>query len=149
MQQMTQIMANLQADLSSEESRQPAFKTQSMKGPECVNGTQPFKFINFIQYCQIIFHNYPENFSQDRKKALYATSFIIGRASKWIEPYLSNITNQDPNHLLNSWALFESQSFTLFGDPNEFRKAGVDLDALRMKEGGNVSLYFAYFRSLA
>ncbi|MBW0588848.1 hypothetical protein O181_128563 [Austropuccinia psidii MF-1] len=73
MQQMTQIMANLQAAASSEVSRPPAFKTPSMKAPECFDGTQPFKVRSFIQSCQIIFHNDPENFSQERKKVLYAT----------------------------------------------------------------------------
>ncbi|MBW0462546.1 hypothetical protein O181_002261 [Austropuccinia psidii MF-1] len=91
MQQMTQIMANLQA------SRPPAFKTPSMKAPECFAGTQPFTVRRFIQSCQMIFYNDLENFSQDRKKVLYATSFLIGRAAKCIEPYLSNLTNQDPN----------------------------------------------------
>ncbi|MBW0520580.1 hypothetical protein O181_060295 [Austropuccinia psidii MF-1] len=43
MQQMTQIMANLQAAASSEVSRPQAFKTPSMKAPECFDGTQPFK----------------------------------------------------------------------------------------------------------
>ncbi|MBW0585130.1 hypothetical protein O181_124845 [Austropuccinia psidii MF-1] len=93
MKQMTQIMANLQADSSSEASRPPAFKTPSMKAPECFDGTQPFKVRRFIQSCQLIFHNDPANFSQDKMKALYATSFLIGRAAKWIEPYLSNLTN--------------------------------------------------------
>ncbi|MBW0512271.1 hypothetical protein O181_051986 [Austropuccinia psidii MF-1] len=102
-QQMTQIMANLQADSSSDSSRPPAFKTQSMKAPECFGGTQPFKFRSFIQSCQLIFHNYLKKFSQDRKNILYSTSFLIGRAAKWIETYLSNLTNQDPNYLLNSW----------------------------------------------
>ncbi|MBW0490762.1 hypothetical protein O181_030477 [Austropuccinia psidii MF-1] len=87
-------------------------------------------------------------FPQDRKKALDATSFLIGRAKKWIEPYLSNLSNQDPNYLLNSWNLFESQLFTLFGDTNEVRKAEAELDSLIMKEGGHVSLYIADFRSL-
>ncbi|MBW0544347.1 hypothetical protein O181_084062 [Austropuccinia psidii MF-1] len=73
MQQMTQIMANLQAASSSESSRPPAFKTPSMKAPECLDGTQPFKVRRFIQSCQLIFHNDPANFSQDRKKVLYAT----------------------------------------------------------------------------
>ncbi|MBW0525771.1 hypothetical protein O181_065486 [Austropuccinia psidii MF-1] len=123
MQQMTQIMANLQAAASSEVSRPPAFKTPSMKALECFDGTQPFKVRSFIQSCQLIFHNDLENFSQDRKKALYATSFLVGRAAKWIEPYLSNLTNQDSSYLLNSWQLFESQLFALFGDPNEVRKA--------------------------
>ncbi|MBW0524049.1 hypothetical protein O181_063764, partial [Austropuccinia psidii MF-1] len=119
-----------------------------MKAPECFDGTQPFKVRSFIQSCQLIFHNDLENFSQDRKKVLYATSFLIGRAAKRIEPYLSNLTNQDPNYLLNSWKLFESQLFTLFADPNEVRKAEAELDSLRIEEGGNVSLYIADFRSL-
>ncbi|MBW0533395.1 hypothetical protein O181_073110 [Austropuccinia psidii MF-1] len=148
MQQMTQIMANLQAASSSESSRQPAFKTPSMKASECFDGTQPFKVRSFIHSFQLIFHNDQANFSEDRKKVLYATSFVIGRDAKWIEPYLSNLTNQDPNYLLNSWSLFESQLFTLFGDPNEVRKAEAILESLRMKEGGHVSLYIANFRSL-
>ncbi|MBW0548152.1 hypothetical protein O181_087867 [Austropuccinia psidii MF-1] len=95
MQQMTQIMANLQAASFSEASRPPAFKTPSMKAPECFDGTQTFKVRSFIQSCQLIFHNDPESLSQDRKKVLYSTSFLVGRAEKWIEPYLSNLTNQD------------------------------------------------------
>ncbi|MBW0544016.1 hypothetical protein O181_083731 [Austropuccinia psidii MF-1] len=122
-QQMTQIMANLEEASVSESSRPPGFKSPSMKTPECVDETQPFKVRSFIQSCQFIFHNDLENFFQERKKVLYATSFLIGRASKWIEPYLSNLTNQDQNYLINSWSLFESQLFTLFRDPNEVRKS--------------------------
>ncbi|MBW0472832.1 hypothetical protein O181_012547 [Austropuccinia psidii MF-1] len=140
MQQMTQIMAKLLEASSSEASRPQAFKTPSMKAPECFDGTQPFKLRSFIQSCPLIFHNDPLNFSQYRKKFLYSTSFLMGRAGKWIEPYLSNLTNQDSNDLLNSWSLFESQLFTLFGDPNEIRKAEAELNSLRMKEGGHVSL---------
>ncbi|MBW0482438.1 hypothetical protein O181_022153 [Austropuccinia psidii MF-1] len=106
-----------------------------MKAPECFDGTQPFKVRSFIQSCKLISHNDPANFSQDRKKFLYTTSFLICRATKWIELYLSNITNQDPNYLLNSWKLFESQLFTLFGDPNGVRKAEAELDSLRMNKG--------------
>ncbi|MBW0548660.1 hypothetical protein O181_088375 [Austropuccinia psidii MF-1] len=126
MQKMTQIMANLKAASSSEASRPPAFKTPSMKAPEFFDGTQTFKARSFIQSCQLIFHNDPANFFQDRKKVFYAASFHIGRAAKWIEPYLSNLPNQDPNYLLNSWKLFESQLFTLFGDPKEVRKAEAE-----------------------
>ncbi|MBW0577203.1 hypothetical protein O181_116918 [Austropuccinia psidii MF-1] len=140
MKKITQIMANLQADSSSEALRPLAFKTPSMKAPEFFHGTQPFKFRSFIHSCQLIFHNDLEKFSQEGKKVLYYTPFLIGRAAKWIEPYLSNLTNQDPNYLLNSWKLFKSQIFTLFVDPNEVRKSKSELDALSMKEGGHVSL---------
>ncbi|MBW0585471.1 hypothetical protein O181_125186 [Austropuccinia psidii MF-1] len=70
MQQMTQIMANLKEASSSEASRPPAFKTPSMNAPECFYGTQLFKLRSFIQSCQLIFHNDPANFAQDRKKVL-------------------------------------------------------------------------------
>ncbi|MBW0569320.1 hypothetical protein O181_109035 [Austropuccinia psidii MF-1] len=93
-----------------------------MKAPEFFDGTQPFKVGSFPQSFHLIFHKNLANFSQDRKKVLYATSFLIGRAEKWIEPYLSTLTNQDSNYLLNSWPLFESQLFTLFGVLNEVRK---------------------------
>ncbi|MBW0564179.1 hypothetical protein O181_103894 [Austropuccinia psidii MF-1] len=95
MQQMTQIMAHIQASASSEVSRPPAFKTPSMKAPECFDGTQPFNVRVFIKSCQLIFPNDPANLSQYKKKVLYATSCLVGRAAKWIEPYLSNLTNQD------------------------------------------------------
>ncbi|MBW0543197.1 hypothetical protein O181_082912, partial [Austropuccinia psidii MF-1] len=115
MQQMTQIMANIQAALVSDSSSPPAFKTPSMKAPECFDGTQPFKVRSFIQSCQSIFHNDAANSSQYRKKVLYATSFLIGRDAKWIGLYIFNHTNQDPRYLLNFGTLFESQLFTLFG----------------------------------
>ncbi|MBW0463005.1 hypothetical protein O181_002720 [Austropuccinia psidii MF-1] len=104
MQQMTQIITNLQAALSYEASRTPALKTSSMKAPEFFDGTQPFKVRSFIQSCQCIFHNYQETFSEGRKKVLYATSFLIGRAEKWIEPSLSNLTNRDLEYLLSNGA---------------------------------------------
>ncbi|MBW0515796.1 hypothetical protein O181_055511 [Austropuccinia psidii MF-1] len=85
---------------------------------------------------------------QDRKNVLHATSFLIGRDVKWIEPYLSNLTNQDQNYLLNSCNLFKSPLFALFADPNELRKAEAKLDSIRMKECGHVSLYIADARSL-
>ncbi|MBW0508197.1 hypothetical protein O181_047912 [Austropuccinia psidii MF-1] len=133
MQQMTQNMANLQEASYSEASRPPAFETLSMKAPEFFDGTQPLKVRDFMQSCQLIFHNDPANFSQGIKKVLYATSLLIGRSSKWMEPYLSNFTNQDPSYLLNSRPLFESQIFTLFRDPDEVGKDEAELDALRMK----------------
>ncbi|MBW0469161.1 hypothetical protein O181_008876 [Austropuccinia psidii MF-1] len=121
MQQMTKIMANIQADSSSESSSPPAFKTPSMNTPECLDGTQPFKVRSFIQSFQLIFHNDPANFCQDRN------------------------TTQDTFSILGHYL---TQLFTLFGDPNEVRKAEADLDSLIMKEVGHVSVYVADFRSL-
>ncbi|MBW0548752.1 hypothetical protein O181_088467 [Austropuccinia psidii MF-1] len=71
-----------QAASSSEASRPSAFKNLSMQEPDCFDGTQPFKSRSFIQSFQLIFHNDKEDFSEDRKKVLSSTSFLIGRAAK-------------------------------------------------------------------
>ncbi|MBW0550435.1 hypothetical protein O181_090150, partial [Austropuccinia psidii MF-1] len=143
---------NLGESLSSsfprDNSKAPAFKTPSMKAPDPFDGNQAHKFRGLIQSCQFIFHHDPTNFFSERKKVLNSTSFITGRAGKWIEPYLSNISNEDPSYLLNNLQLFDTQLITLFGNPKEFRKAEQELDNLRMKEIGHVSLYIADFRSL-
>ncbi|MBW0498556.1 hypothetical protein O181_038271 [Austropuccinia psidii MF-1] len=149
MDQMATIMGQLsQAAAPRDKSKAPAFKTPSINAPDPFDGTQAHKLRGFIQSCQLIFHNDPENFFSDWKKVLYSTSFLTGRDGKCIEPYLSNISNEYPSYLLNNWQLFETQLFTIFGDPNEVRKAEQQLDNLRMKESGHVSLYIAYFRSL-
>ncbi|MBW0555576.1 hypothetical protein O181_095291 [Austropuccinia psidii MF-1] len=124
MEQMATIMGQLfQAAGPRDNSKAPAFKTSSMKAPDSFDGTQAHQLRGFIQSYQLIFHNDPANFFSDRKKVLYSTSFLTGRAGKCIEAYLSNISNEDPSYLLNNWQLFEAQLFTLLGDPNEVRKA--------------------------
>ncbi|MBW0580158.1 hypothetical protein O181_119873 [Austropuccinia psidii MF-1] len=149
MQQMTHFMGQSTQEVAPRDtSKAPEFKNPSIKAPDSFDGTKAYKLRGFIQYFQLVFHNYPANIFSDRKKFLYSTSFLTGRAGKWIEPYLSNISNEDPSYLLNNWQLFRTQLFTLFGDPNEVRKAEQELDNLRMKESGQVSLYIADFRSL-
>ncbi|MBW0513884.1 hypothetical protein O181_053599 [Austropuccinia psidii MF-1] len=77
MHQITHIMANIKAASSFEASRKPAFKTPSMKAPNCFYGIEPLKVRSFIQCCQPIFHNYQERFCEYKKKSLHATSFPI------------------------------------------------------------------------
>ncbi|MBW0567835.1 hypothetical protein O181_107550 [Austropuccinia psidii MF-1] len=107
MEKMTQFMGQLTQEVNPRNnSKPPAFKTPSMKAPDSFDGTQAHKFRGFIQSCQLIFHHDPENFFSDREKVLYSTSFLTGRSGKWIEPYFSNISNEDPSYLLNNWQLF-------------------------------------------
>ena len=112
------------------EETKVAFKTLEMRAPDAFNGTQPSKIWEFLQSCQLIFHNDDKNFTTDRKKVLYAVSYLSGCAEKWIEPYLSHLDNMDSTYILNSWTNFESQLYTLFGDPHKVRKAESDLDNL-------------------
>ncbi|MBW0559343.1 hypothetical protein O181_099058 [Austropuccinia psidii MF-1] len=127
MEQMTQFMGQLtQAVTPRDNSKAPAFKTPYMKAT----------------------NSFDANLFSDRKKVLDTTSFLTGRARKWIEPYLSNISNEDPSYLLNNWPLFESQLLNLFDDHNEVRKAEQELENSRMNEIRHVSLYISDFSSL-
>ncbi|MBW0543814.1 hypothetical protein O181_083529 [Austropuccinia psidii MF-1] len=90
MVQMTQFMGQITQVVSPRDnSRAPAFHTRSMKAPYYFDGTKAHKLRGFVQSCQLIFHNYPGNFFSERKKVLYSTLFLTGRAGKWIETYLS------------------------------------------------------------
>ncbi|MBW0480079.1 hypothetical protein O181_019794 [Austropuccinia psidii MF-1] len=91
-----------QAVAPRDSSKAPVLKTLSMKATNSFAGTQAHGLKGFIQCCQLMFHNDPANFFSDRKKVLYSTSFFTGRAGKCIEPYLSNISNEDPSYLLNN-----------------------------------------------
>ncbi|MBW0507586.1 hypothetical protein O181_047301 [Austropuccinia psidii MF-1] len=94
MEQMTHFMGQItQAVAPRDTSKAPAFNNSSMKAPDSFDGTKAYELRGIIQSCQLIFHNDPENIFSDRKKFLYAAYFLTGRASKWIEPYLSNISN--------------------------------------------------------
>ncbi|MBW0509335.1 hypothetical protein O181_049050 [Austropuccinia psidii MF-1] len=121
-------------------SRAPELKNPSIQAPDSFDITQAQKLRGFIHFCQLIFHNDPEDPFPDRNKALYSTPFLTGRDGKWIEPYLSNISNEDPSYLSHSWKFFENQLFTLFGDPNKVRKAEKELDNFRMKKSAHVTL---------
>ncbi|MBW0539810.1 hypothetical protein O181_079525 [Austropuccinia psidii MF-1] len=149
MEQMATIMGQLsQEEPPRDNSKTPAFKTTSIKAPNYFDGTQAHTLREFIQSCQFIFHKDPANFFSDREKVLYSTSFLTDRAGKWIEPHLSNICKEDPSYLLKNLQLFETQLFTLFGYPNEVRKAEKESENLGMKESGHVSFYIADFGSL-
>ncbi|MBW0499012.1 hypothetical protein O181_038727 [Austropuccinia psidii MF-1] len=103
MEQMATIMGQLsQASDLRDNSKAPAFNTPSMKAADPFDGTQAHKLRGFIHSFQLIVHNYLAHFFSYWKNALYSTSFLTGRAGKLIEPYLSNISIEDPSYLLNN-----------------------------------------------
>ncbi|MBW0466777.1 hypothetical protein O181_006492 [Austropuccinia psidii MF-1] len=69
-------------DTQAYKLRGPEFKNPSMKAPDSFDGTQAHKLRQLIKSCQLIFKNVPENYFFDRKKVLYSTTFLTGRAGK-------------------------------------------------------------------
>ncbi|MBW0475658.1 hypothetical protein O181_015373 [Austropuccinia psidii MF-1] len=71
MEQLTQFMVKLtQAVDPRGNFRATAFNPPSMKAPDSFDGIQAHKLRGFIQCCQLIFHNDPENLSSERKKVI-------------------------------------------------------------------------------
>ncbi|MBW0495152.1 hypothetical protein O181_034867 [Austropuccinia psidii MF-1] len=65
-----------------ESSKAPALKTPPMKEPDFFDGTKAYKLRGFIQTCELTLHNDPESFFSERKKGIYSTSSLTGRARK-------------------------------------------------------------------
>ncbi|MBW0537980.1 hypothetical protein O181_077695 [Austropuccinia psidii MF-1] len=104
MEQMTQFMGKLTKAVSPIDKFQAhECKTPSVIATDSFDGTQANELRGSIKFCQLILHNDPENFFSDRKKVLYLTSFLTGRAGKWMEPCISNISNGYYYYLLNNW----------------------------------------------
>ncbi|MBW0470460.1 hypothetical protein O181_010175 [Austropuccinia psidii MF-1] len=71
MEKMTQFMGQLTQEVSPRDNfKCLALKTPSMKASDSFYGTQAHQLRGFIQSCQLIFHNDPENFFSYRKKVL-------------------------------------------------------------------------------
>ncbi|MBW0529646.1 hypothetical protein O181_069361 [Austropuccinia psidii MF-1] len=89
MEQITQLIRQITQEVAPRENyRAPEFKTSSIKAPDSFNDTKSHKLKGFIQSCQSIFHNDPEDIFSERKKGLYSTSFLTSRA----ENGLNNIS---------------------------------------------------------
>ena len=125
----------------------PAFHTPEMKKPDSFDGSSAAKLRTYLQQCKLIFLNDPSMFATEIQKTVYASSYLSGKAFEWIQPFLSNMSD-DPDFLMNSWDSYEGQLLTLFGDPNELQNTENELDSLYMKDSDNASSYIASFRSL-
>ncbi|MBW0533973.1 hypothetical protein O181_073688 [Austropuccinia psidii MF-1] len=111
-EQMAKFIGNLAQGVDPRhKSAAPRFKTPSLKAPDSFDGTQVHKLRVFIKSCELLFHNDPENFFPNRKKGLYSTSCLTGRAGNWIEPYISKFSSEDTSYLLKNWKLLETQLF--------------------------------------
>ncbi|CAH7686502.1 hypothetical protein PPACK8108_LOCUS21157 [Phakopsora pachyrhizi] len=89
-QGMQQQMAALTAAIANPAAApKKSFKTPTLKAPDPFDGTQPSKLRKFLQSVQTIFFNDQRTFETDKEKVMYTSSFLTGKAGKWIEPYLS------------------------------------------------------------
>lgn len=143
---LSQVVLRMQPNATTP-SNPPAFQTPEMKKPDSFDGYSHQKLRAYLQQCKLIFLNDPSMFAMDIRKTVYESSYLTGKAFKWIQPYLENMSD-DPEFLMNSWSNFKGHLITLFGDPNELRKAEHQLDVLTMRDSDQASTYISFFRAL-
>ena len=143
---MPQLLAAQARPASAPEG--PTFRTPSMRAPDNFDGTNPSKLRAYIQSSNLIFHNNQRSFPNDRQKVIYAVGYLTGKCAKWIKPFLSQLENEDPTFLLNSWEIFESQLFFLYGDWKETCNAELELNKLTMRDNGYASTSITDFCAL-
>lgn len=117
------------------------------KAPEPFSGDKAHELRHFVQSCKVNFLCYPHHFTSERRKVLYAASFLTGIASDWFDPYLDD--SGPSNVLLDSWTNFEDALRTMFGDSNIQATAEYRLDALKMNDRDKISTYITQFRTSA
>ncbi|MBW0497609.1 hypothetical protein O181_037324 [Austropuccinia psidii MF-1] len=85
-----------------------------------------------------------EGESEEAKLATALEGVPEASDAKTLDHYNQPLVSQAEPNFLN----MIKQMTRFMGDPNEVRKAEQELDNLRMKESGHVSLYIAEFRIL-
>ncbi|MBW0555882.1 hypothetical protein O181_095597 [Austropuccinia psidii MF-1] len=83
MEQMNKLMQKITQAVSPRNNYRAAeFKTPSVNTPHSFHGNKAHKLRELIHSYKLIFHNDPEEFFSDKKKALSSASFLTDRARK-------------------------------------------------------------------
>ena len=114
--------------------------------PETFNGTDRTLFQPFLNQIKLIFKVKPYNFTTDRSKVLYLLTHLRGTAADWVEPYLREDNQEDPDNVLNNFSKFEKDLNLMFGDRNQTRTAARALR--RLEQTTSVVAYTTEFHRL-
>jgi hypothetical protein len=82
------------------------------------------------------------------EQALYAATFLRGRAEKWIKPFLKKkLEGTETTGILNSWTSFKENCTNIFGNTMEIMDATREIQ--RLRQTGSVRDYTAKFQECA
>ena len=93
------------------------------------------------------------DFQEEVRKVLFASSFLQGEAFAWFERYVRDYLDNGDRasrptlEIFNDCDTFKQEMVNLFGETNEARKAVIALENL--KQDGSMIRYAARFQGLA
>jgi hypothetical protein len=122
-------------------------KEPEVNDPVSFDGSDKTKLRTFLSQVSLVFLTRPARYNTERKKVLFAASYLSGPASAWFVPF-SDVTKPSPLWLDN-YVLFTEELQRLFGDPNYIATAERNLRRLRMREDSSIATYNTKFESYA
>lgn len=101
----------------------------------------------WITTCRLTFANQPSKFGTERKKVLWATTFLTGPPLQAFQPMVNRLLTEDvlPAELEN-FETFATALRSLYGDPNLEQNAKTALHYLK-QEKSSVTAYYSKFVS--
>jgi hypothetical protein len=126
----------------------PSTKTK-LREPDTFDGSNSRKLREFLLSLNLVFTDKSSAFKSDKRKIIYAVSYLKGAALDWFEPAIMG--EQDPSeiHWMWNYNLFVQELEDRFG-PYDFRgDAETALNDLTMKDHHRVSKYLVKFNKLA
>ena len=119
--------------------------TIPVRTPDTFDGTNPEKLDAFEGQCRMVFLGDEKRFSNSRKQALYAGSYLNGLAFDW---WLQELRKSDLDFrdmANNFWVILRER----FGYPDHTRIVERKLTYLRMKDTDRVNHHIIRFDTLA
>jgi hypothetical protein len=125
-QQVQQLTAQVQTALP--QGPPAARQEYRLNSPEIYNGERGQKALTFINHCEMIFNNAPNQFVLNVTRVQYVASFTSDGARSWVEPI---IQAAPPHALMANWATFKTAFERIFATHNRAERAARDLNRLR------------------
>jgi hypothetical protein len=120
--------------------------TGKLKEPDVFTGKDSAKLPSFITQCTHWFLAKPRKFPTERDRVLFAASYLRDLANQW---WMPTLTMQPPPPILDSWVLFASELYQLFGNQHLQTTSQNAILKMKMKEDGRVPEYLVRFNSHA
>jgi hypothetical protein len=151
MAEMQNMINQLTSQLMATPNEKPAVKKPKMASPEKYDGSRSELrtfLTNVDLYCE--FNEVPS----DQEKILMASTYMKGKASNWMQPYVDDYlkdidahgTRDETKTIFNSWTNFKEELGRIFGEVDAKNQAEKAITCL--KQTRSVSAYTAEFKQL-
>ena len=135
---MTKVLCNLNTPAPEKKAK--------AKEPDTLNGSDSWKFNNFILLCNLYFCS-SNTYDDDSAKVNFTLSYLCGTALELFEPTILD-SSETPNWS-HDWSTFVRTLRAHFGPVDPSSDAADDIANLKMSKNHQIVKYIVKFNHLA